>query len=40
MWLRPAGGEITEADDPVDAAPGYVGENGVEGDTVSVDFAD
>jgi hypothetical protein len=38
--LRPAGGEVAEADDLIDGADGHVGEDGVEGDAIGVDVAD
>jgi hypothetical protein len=38
-WLRPAGGEITKADDVVDVLARDRGKDGVEGDAVAVDVA-
>jgi hypothetical protein len=38
--LWPAGGDVAEADDLFDSAASRVGEDGVEGDAITVDVAD
>jgi hypothetical protein len=40
LWLRPAGGNVAEADDLVDAPARQLSEDSVESDAVAVDVAD